>query len=206
MNSLIGTTLTNKWSTNKPFNYTTQSGVLLINQLSDRVEFLVSSNTTKPFTITNSIADNSGLLREYTYSLDFNYETILPIFNIPSTTSSIGLVDNCTKYLVLDSRMFGLDLAMFDSGIYSINISINYLDGSCIKDYNSIFVDCVLKCSVVDCIYNTNDNKLMVLYDSLKHLDDCDASYTPYKVDLYNILISSLCTETTSNTTDCGCN
>ena len=90
-------------------------------------------------------------------------------------------------------------------------ITINYNDGtSSLIGKDSLFMNCILKCVVADCVYNTKSYELMTLYNALMALSECEAYYADEMTKLFNLITSSLCysVDSISNilNEDCGCN
>lgn len=135
---------------------------------------------------------------------------------LTGATSSVALGSDCTNYLEIKPSFFNVDTiqsinnTVFPDGVYSINVLITYNDGTpSINCTEGVFLDCVIKCAVADCVYNTKSYELMTLYNSIKALDNCDTHYISEMSEIFKLIVSNLCydvnTLNTSLNQDCGC-
>jgi hypothetical protein len=226
-----------KWYTDNPWNYSTATGVF-IESYNDST-FNVTYNVAGTFTVYMEITTNDSVNQTIIYSWEVDgtnqqvlnsvatkstsHYTITPNgdTSVVASTEIIGAVanttgtNNCINYLVLSPYLFGitpessLTNTSFPDGIYAVNITINYKDGSSESYTDGIFMNCIIKCVVADCVYSTRSYELMTLYNALVALDDCDSYYVDEMTELFNLIVSSLCKpiETISNilNQDCGC-
>lgn len=226
-----------KWYTNKSWDYNTATGVYI--ESYNNNTFNITYNVFGEFIIYMEIVTDDPVQQNVIYNWTVNgtsqqilnpvasksapHYTITPNgdTNVISGSVLTGATanntsgDNCTNYLILTPSFFAVTNAasinntVFPDGIYSLNITIIYKDGTSIQCNDGLFMNCVLKCAVADCVYSTKSYELMTLYNSLVALDDCDSYYVSEMSELFHLILSSLCypigTLTNTLNQDCGC-
>lgn len=227
-----------KWYTSDPWDYNSATGVYIesYNDTTFNVTYNVKGNITLYMAVTTKDSTNQDIIYSWTLNADnqqlYNANATLstPHYNIVTggdtgtiagtilsgATSAVTAGANCVKYLEILPSFFALTTAQslanttFPDGIYSLNITITYKDGTTGVSANSaVFMNCVLKCVVADCVYSTKSYELMTLYNALVALGECDTFYVDEMSELFSLLLSSLChpIETLTNVLneDCGC-
>ena len=228
-----------KWYTSKPWDYNTATGVFIesYNDTTLNITYNVQGSFYVYMEVTTNDAQNQTILYEWVFNAN-NQQLVTPVPTksqqhyeiIPNgdltTIQSVELSGancivnsgtNCINYLHLKPSFFNVDAVqsindtVFPDGIYAVHILIVYNDHTPNIDcQDSVFLDCVVKCAVADCVYATKSYELMTIYNAIKALDGCDTHYTAEMSELFIMLINSLCYDanyiSTSLNQDCGCN
>ena len=124
------------------------------------------------------------------------------------TTPDSYLVDNSgTREIQLTPTFFSTTDAITD-GIYSITIKVTKDDDSFVEEKGCVFVDCYLKCKIVDCI-EQGDYEAHRLYEGIKMAIECEDTDCDCEssCEILEILQNKLGLDSKKNEkiNDCGC-
>ena len=114
--------------------------------------------------------------------------------------SSTGFFISGTS-LYLSPAIFENDSTAFESGIYTVEVTMTKPNGTTLKEDSCLFMDCGIKCQIADKLDTlTNDHLLHVIYFALLEASNCSCQCDKL-CSLYKELLKIL----GSSVNDCGC-
>ena len=150
-------------------------------------------------------------------SVTLKYKTNCASGNLTSVVVTDEITNITDNTLSLSPEIvYGTTQEKFCDGVYYFELVTvyNVIEDLEIRQYTitesaCMFLDCDLKCKVIDAYNETKDANILLLYDVLKYSIDCDSCNCTTACDFYTelkCLINESIPSTTITTHGCGCN
>ncbi len=156
---------------------------------------------TQDYTFFVEITHTSGFI----YVVEMTFRLTQPGGCTMTSSSIVSIVYPEIDERVVFTDLYTLNLAplyqvegLFYSGVYEVIIckwsltnplTISSLISECVQ--NNLFLDCNLKCEIVNKLVQCKDTNIMTYYRALQFANDCNTSYQDM-CDIYEIMMNKL--------------
>lgn len=133
---------------------------------------------------------------------------------VDATDEIENITDNTLS--LTPAFIYSSEQDVFCDGVYYLELETvyNVVEGLELRQYTKtdsacVFVDCDLKCKIIDAYAETKDANLLLLYDAIKYGIGCDSCNCSTACEFYTelkCLINEAIPSTTTTTNGCGCN